>query len=249
MRSVPAAVRWILLKIGFRLVLLVEKLIARFSLVTLDPFLACDGFPWVADLEANWSAMRAELDTLLLRHADLPNFQDISVDQSRLTDDDSWKTYFFYAYGYRSDRNGDRCPETARLVEGVPGMTTAFFSILSRHKHIPEHRGPYRGVIRYHLGLRVPDPPASCGVVVGGQAAQWEEGRSLLFDDTYRHHVWNDSDDIRVVLFMDVERPLRPPVSWLNRVVIKAISLSPYVKGANRRHQAWEERFESLVTR
>jgi beta-hydroxylase len=187
--------------------------------------------------------MRAELDRLLLRHAVLPNFQDISIDQARLTDDDRWKTYFFSAYGVRSAANCARCPTTARLVEKVPGMTTAFFSILSAHKHIPAHRGPYKGVLRYHLGLRVPEPAEAAGIKVGGQIAHWREGGSLLFDDTYAHEAWNDSDGLRVVLFLDVVRPLRPPASWLNRLVIKAIALSPYVQDGKRRNRAWEERF------
>ncbi len=247
-RSAAGALRAALLRTGFRLLQVFETLVARSSLVAVEPFLGPEDFPWVAGLEAGWQVMRRELDGLLAHHADLPNFHDISVDQSRLTGGaDSWKTFFFHAYGYHSAANCERCPETARLIQQVPGMTTAFFSILSPHTHIPAHRGPYRGVIRYHLGLRVPDPPESCGIEVGDQVARWAEGRSLLFDDTYQHRAWNDSDDLRVVLFMDVERPLRTPMSWLNRGVIKAISLSPYVQGARRRHRAWEERFEKLV--
>ena len=97
----------------------------------------------------------------------LPNFQDISVDQASITDDDGWKTYFFFGYGFRSEANCARCPETAALLDRIPGLTTAFFSILSPHKHIGEHRGPWRGVLRYHLALRVPEPPAPAGISVG----------------------------------------------------------------------------------
>jgi beta-hydroxylase len=207
--------------------------------------LPAETFTWIAGLEEHWDEIRAELDRLLLRHGELPNFQDISVDQSRLTDDDRWKTYFFYAYGVRSSGNCARCPTTACLVRGVPGMTTAFFSILSPGKHIPEHRGPYKGVLRYHLGLRVPEPADECAINVGGQVAHWREGGSLLFDDTYPHQAWNEGDGLRVVLFMDVVRPLRPPVSWLNWLIIKAIALSPYVQGGKRRNREWEAGFES----
>ena len=97
-----------------------------------------------------------------------------------------------------------------RCWTASPGLTTAFFSILSPRKHIGEHRGPWRGVLRYHLALRVPEPPAAAGISVGGQVAHWEEGRSLLFDDGYEHHAWNDTDGVRVVLFVDVIRPLQP---------------------------------------
>jgi ornithine lipid ester-linked acyl 2-hydroxylase len=234
---------WVM-KSGVRLIRGVERIIARTSLVGTAPFLPPEAFPWTRQLETNWISIRAELDRLLVRHRDLPNFQDISVDQAGLTNDDRWKTYFLSAYGVRADANCARCPATARLVEAVPGMTTAFFSILSPQKHIPLHRGPYRGVLRYHLGLRVPEPAHSSGIAVGGQVAHWREGASLLFDDTYPHEAWNDSDGLRVVLFMDVARPLPPPVSWLNRLVIRIIALSPYVQAGKRRNDAWGEWFD-----
>jgi beta-hydroxylase len=125
-------------------------------------------------------------------------------------------------------------------------MTTALFSILAPHKHIGEHRGPYKGVLRYHLGLRIPEPTEACGIRVGGELAHWQEGHGLLFDDTYQHEAWNDTDGVRVVLFMDVIRPLRPPAKQLNQAVIKAIAWSPYVQNAKRKEEAWEQRFEQL---
>ena len=67
----------------------------------------------------------------------LPNFQDISTDQYNLTDDDRWKTYFLWGYGFQSEANCARCPETTRLVESIPGMETAMFSILAPQKRIP----------------------------------------------------------------------------------------------------------------
>ena len=238
-----------LIEVGARLLQLIDRLIARASLVPTTTFLPADTFPWVRTLEDNWKVIRAELDEVLKYREQLPNFQDISADQESITDDDRWKTYFFYGYGFKSETNCARCPETARLIEQVPGMTTAFFSILSPHKHIPDHRGPYKGVLRYHLGLIVPEPREACRIRVGGDVAHWDEGRSLLFDDSFEHEAWNDSDGYRVVLFMDVMRPLRPPVSWLNKAVIKAVALSPYVGDAKRRHLDWERRFEELRPR
>jgi beta-hydroxylase len=200
-------------------------------------------------LEANWKTIRRELEDVLRYRDDLPNFQEISTDQASITDDDRWKTYFFFGYGFRSDANCARCPETAKLLASVPGMTTAFFSILSPHKRIPEHRGPYRGVVRYHLGLMVPEPTDACGIMVGGEVAHWDEGKSLFFDDSYEHAAWNDTDGLRVVLFMDVVRPLRGVARWLNALVIKAISFSPFVQDAKGRHRDWEQRFEQLRAR
>jgi beta-hydroxylase len=223
-----------------------EGRLLRYSEVPTTPFLDTATFPWVAELEASWTQMRTELDEILRHQEDLPNFQDISVDQRTITDDDRWKTFFFTAFGYRSDVNCARCPKTAALLDDVPGLITAFFSILASHKHIEAHRGPWRGLLRYHLALRVPEPAESCGISVGGEVRHWREGSSLLFDDGYEHFAWNDTDDVRVVLFVDVLRPLRGRAEAFNRGLIRAISLSPFVLDGKRRHRAWERRFEAL---
>jgi beta-hydroxylase len=234
---------------GARLLQQLERLIVRASLVPTTPFLDPDTFPWARMLEDNWKTIRAELDEVLTYREALPNFQDISTDQESITDDDRWKTFFFFGYGFKSETNCARCPETTKLLEQVPGMTTAFFSILSPHKHIPDHRGPYKGVLRYHLALLIPEPREACRIRVDDQYANWTEGKSLLFDDSYEHEAWNDTDGIRVVLFMDVIRPLKPPVEQINNGIIKAISRSPYVGDAKKRHLDWEKKFEELRNR
>jgi len=224
-----------------------ERGILRSSLVPTTPFLDPALLPWTAELEAHWRDVREELDAVMAHHDALPNFQDISTDQATITDDDRWKTFFLWGFGFKSEANCARCPRTAELLERVPGLTTAFFSILSAGKHIDAHRGPYRGLLRYHLGLRVPEPAAAAGISVGGQVAHWEEGASLLFDDGYEHFAWNDTVGFRVVLFMDVERPLRRPAAALNRAVIRTVAHSPFVTDAKRRERAWERSFEAVM--
>ncbi len=122
-------------------------------------------------------------------------------------------------------------------------MTTAMFSILSPRKHILDHRGPYKGVLRYHLGLIVPAAAEQCRIRVGDDVRHWREGESLVFDDTFNHEVWNDTDETRVVLFVDVLRPLPSPWSQLNKLIVKAIGYSPFVLDAKRNQEAWEKRF------
>jgi beta-hydroxylase len=226
-----------------------EGWMLRYSDVATTPFLDQGAFPWIGQLESGFARIRAELDQVLEYREQLPNFQDISTDQLALTDDDKWKTYFFFGYGFKSDTNCARCPETTSLLEQVPGLTTAFFSILSPHKKIPPHRGPWRGVIRYHLALKIPEPADQCGISVGGEVAHWTEGRSLLFDDGYEHFAWNDTDGVRVVLFMDVLRPLHGPGDWANKALMKAIAVSPFVRDGKARHLDWEKRFEAMRNR
>ena len=135
---------------------------------------------------------------------------------------------------------------TAALCQGIPGMKTAFFSILAAGKHLPAHRGPYKGVMRYHLGLLIPEPAEECAIRVEHETRHWAEGKSLIFDDTYEHEAWNDTAGTRVVLFVDFVRPLRQPARAVNWLVLWAIAFSPFIGDAKRRHMDWEKRFEAV---
>ena len=203
---------------------------ARHSLVGTAPVLGNDEFPWVAELERSWRDIRAELDGLLVHPEDIPAFHQISPDQQRISKGDNWKTFAFYVYGNRLDDNCERCPGTASLLDRLPALQNAWFSILAPRYHIPPHRGPTRAVIRCHLGLKVPEERERCWLRVDHEIRHWEEGRCLIFDDTYEHEVHNDTDQVRVVLFLDFDRPMDLPGRLLNRAVIAAIRASAYVK-------------------
>jgi ornithine lipid ester-linked acyl 2-hydroxylase len=206
-------------------------------------------FPWEATLEENVEVIQRELFMLMRHLEELPSFHQISKDQWRLDTDDKWKTFFFYAYGDKAHKNCARCPETARLVEAIPGMRTALFSILGPGKHIPMHRGPFKGVIRYMLGLVVPEPRERCRIQIGDDTVSWEVGKSLVFDDTYPHEVWNDTDGFRAVLFLDIERPLREPARTLNAGLLELIRRSPFVQDGVRTNRKWEDKIEALFDR
>jgi len=207
-----------------------EWLVRRFSTVGRHAFFDPTQFDWIPRIEAEWTAIRDELRALLRERGQIPSFHEVSSEQVRITHDDKWKTYWLCAYGRKIAENCGRCPETARLLGSIPDMKTAFFSILAPRKHIPEHRGPYSGVLRYHLGLIVPRQREACRIRVGSDVAHWEEGRSVVFDDTYPHEVWNDTDEERVVLFVDFARPLPFPVSQLNAGVIGLFGRSGYIQ-------------------
>jgi aspartyl/asparaginyl beta-hydroxylase (cupin superfamily) len=181
-------------------------------------------YPWVAKVEAEWLAIRKELDLLLVRRDEIPNFQDLSVKQKPLTEGAQWKTFFLYGYGQEAEENCKKCPETVRILKYIPRMKTAMFSILAPGKHIPEHRGMYKGMLRYHLGLIIPGPPGGCRIRVGQDIRSWQEGKSLVFDDSHPHEVWNDTDSYRVVLFVDLVRPLFFPFSLVNELIIWIVS-------------------------
>jgi beta-hydroxylase len=203
-------------------------------------------FPWIAEVEAGWKDVREELGPVLDRKGAMgvvPNFQAIQIEEARLTQDDLWKVLILVGYGVRHETNLARFPRTAALLEKIPGLTTAMFSILRERKHIPPHVGPYKGVLRYHLALKVPvDPedPDACRIRVGDETRTWTEGKSLVFDDTHEHEVWKDTDGTRAILFVDFIRPLPWPLSTFNRWAMHGITYLPFIARANDRLKLWE---------
>ena len=200
-------------------------------------------FPWAGAIERDWHAIRAELDRVMVRKVDLPNVQDITADAASLSRDANWKIFPLIAYGIRSEPNIAACPETWRVVQRIPGLTTAMFSILEPRKHLPPHRGPYNGVLRLHLGLVIPEPRERLMIRVGPERRHWQEGRVLIFDDAYEHEVVNESDHVRVVLFVDFEKPLRFPASLLNRLLLRLAVFTPYLREGSANLRRWERRF------
>jgi ornithine lipid ester-linked acyl 2-hydroxylase len=187
-------------------------------------------YPWTKDIEREWRVMQQELQALLeAKQTKIPEFKDLSREQEKITQGE-WRTFMLYAYGYEVAANCAICPETARIVKRIPGMTTALFSVLAPGAHITPHRGPYKGVLRYHLALIVPPDEMSCGIRVGSDIQHWREGESMVFDDTHDHAAWNESDQTRAVLFVDFARGLPFPLHQVNRSMIKLIGASPFVQ-------------------
>lgn len=200
-------------------------------------------FPWAAEIEGDWKLVRKELDAIMQFRDQIPSFHEILKEVSTITTDNQWKTYFLAGIGMDCRRNAERCPETMKLLGKIPGMKTAFFSILSPRKHIPAHRGAFNGILRLHLGLLVPEPREQCRIRVGNDYYSWTEGEALIFDDTYNHEVWNNTDGYRVVLFVDFARPLRQPFHWLNEKLLSMGSLAPFLREAGDKQKKWEDLF------
>ena len=235
---------------GARLLHGMERFVVRSSLVPTTPFLAAARVRRGSRVSRPTGRPSGPNSIeVLATGTPLPNFQDISVDQASITDDDGWKTFFFFGYGFRSDANCERCPQTAALLDGIPGLTTAFFSILSPRKHIGAHRGPWRGVLRYHLALRVPEP-AERGRHLGGRRGRPLGGgaqpalRRRLRASRLERHRRCAGRALRRCL-----RPLRPPADQLNRALIcghRPVAVHP--RRPYTATEAWERRFEAART-
>jgi len=224
-----------------------EWLVCRFAIHGDHPVFAAEQFPWIRGVEAEWHSVRRELDAVMVHRDAMPNFQDILREVRGIQKDDDWKTFFLVGVGMNCSENAKRCPQTMKVLERIPGCTTAFFSILSPGKHIPPHRGAWAGVLRLHLGLIVPEPADACRIRISDQVHTWKEGSCLVFDDTYNHQVSNDTDGYRVVLFVDFERPLHWPLAIWNHWLLNLAGLAPFLREANARQEAAERSFWARI--
>jgi len=227
----------------------VNDLVSRSSRAPEVPVFEAAAFDWTRRLEQSWQAIRNEA-LALLEHRDLLSpLHEISPDHRRIARDDSWKSYFLWGYGYRADANCARCPETTRLVEQIPGLKSALFSILAPRSRIPSHKGVTKGMITCHLGLVVPRERERCWIRICDETLCWAEGETMVFDDTYPHEVANDTDEERVVLLVQFARPLRFPGSVIAAAFMGAIRHSPFVQDARRNVAAWDERLRRASQR
>ncbi len=226
----PSGPRRLLIRSGKHLLRALSEFQGRHSLVPTTPFLPADTFNWEAELRNATPQIHAELMALLPQLDSIPAFHQISPDQARISQGDHWKTFILMVFGQGIAANQAQCPTTSALLSRLPGLQNAWFSILAPGYHIPPHRGPTRALVRAHLGLVIPTPPERCWIRVADECRSWAQGDCMLFDDTYEHEVCNDTDQYRIVLFMDFDRPMDRVGTVLNRLLIRMLKASAYVK-------------------
>jgi len=221
----------------------VERLNLKYSKVGNPPIYDKAVFPWSREIEREWRLIRGELDRVLTRKDDLPGFHELAPDVATISQDHGWKSFMLCGYGFRSDRNIERCPKTWSICQKIPGLITVMFSIFEPGKHLPPHRGPYNGVLRLHLGLIVPEPREQLGIRVEKDIYRWKEGEAVVFDDAYEHEAWNYTPQTRVVLFVDFRKPLRFPANFLNWLLLHLAVFTPFIREGMYNEKVWERKF------
>ena len=238
-RASVMAERPLSLRIGDRLRPVIDRVVVRWTSVPDRPVLDAADFPWIDDLRARWPEIRAEAAAVLADRQAVPPLGEISPDHADIAVDSRWKSFFFAGYGHRVDANCARCPSTAEAIARVPNLNSAFFSILEPGAHIPPHVGVTKALTTCHLGLLV--PAGRCEMRVADEMVRWHEGEALVFDDTYEHEVWNDTAEIRAVLLIQFERPMRYPGKLVSDGFLWMVRNSAFVKDAVKGFHAWEE--------
>jgi len=202
-------------------------------------------FPWIALIEERWSDIRDE--AVRIRAAEIPSLGDISFDHGRIAADRRWRAFFLKGYGYQIDSNVRRAPVTAALLEKVPGLVTANFSVLEAGGHIPRHWGMTKGMLTYHLALKVPSDRNACRMAIEEgkdvHVMHWEEGKSFVFDDMFNHEVWNETEEDRYLLLIQIKRPCRWRGNTIQNLFLWAVRHSRFVQDIR---QAIESANESV---
>src|SRR5579871_564050 len=159
-----------------------------------------DVFPGGSAFVAEWQGLRDEALAVAGMMDRIPLFHEIMREQAEISANDGrdWRMYVMKAYGTAVGSNLARCPKLAALLNEHPEVLSATFSYLAPGKHVPLHRGPFRGVLRFHLGLSMPrDGKGELGAIlwIDGVPHRLDDGDCLLWDDTYPHEVLNATDD------------------------------------------------------
>lgn len=189
--------------------------------VPAEPYPSRALFPWLEELEQATDAIRAEMLATREDGSAYAPFLGAPAEALRpgllagSRGTPAWDAYFFFRHGRRDEAHARQCPATAATLERTPLVhirdhaPEICFSVLAPGSHILPHRGVTNTRLTVHLPLVV---PGDCALLAGGVLHEWEEGRAMVFDDTFEHEAWNRSDSTRVILLMDTWNPHLHPV-------------------------------------
>ena len=227
------------IRLGKRIRPAVNDLIAGQSTVGNAPVLPVAAFPWIAGLLADWTAIRDEALAVTRKTEAVPPLGLVSPDHARIARGEEWRSFFLHGYGHSIDVNRARCPRTSALIDRIPGLNSAFFSVLAPGAHIPRHKGVTKGLLTCHIGLQV--PAGDCAMTLDDLLTlRWSEGEAFVFDDSYPHEVTNATGGVRIVLLIQFRRPARLVGRLVTRAFLAGVRRTRFVAGTVANLAAWE---------
>ncbi|WP_198683919.1 aspartyl/asparaginyl beta-hydroxylase domain-containing protein [Aliidiomarina celeris] len=175
------------------------------------PVLNLNDFPELKEIQENWQDIRDEALALQANQSfeqakskDSPAYYDVGF---RTFFKYGWSKFYLKWYGYTHDSGKQRCPKTSALVAKNKHIKGAMFTLLPPGSKLTPHSDPFACSFRYHLGLATPNSD-DCWISVDDKKLSWRDGEAILFDETYVHHVANNTDQHRLILMLDVARPM-----------------------------------------
>ncbi|MFM0226425.1 aspartyl/asparaginyl beta-hydroxylase domain-containing protein [Paraburkholderia dipogonis] len=186
-----------------------------FSSVPNTPYLSPQQFPDLAMIKREWRVFREEALALTeasrIRAAD--GYNDIGFNSFFRT---GWKRFYLKWYDNPHPSAEALCPRTVEILRRLPSVKAAMFAMLPAGGTLNPHRDPFAGSLRYHLGLVTPNDDR-CAIVVDGIPYSWRDGEDVVFDETYLHHAANRTEQDRIILFCDIERPMK--FAWAQAII------------------------------
>lgn len=223
-----------LVRVGKRARPGINKILARHSTVGDRAVFDERQFSFTSLLEDRAEVIAQEANSILAERERIHPVAEVSPDHERIAKDKRWKSFFMLGYGYRFDHNCARCPETTKTLEQIPDLNSGFFSILEAGANIPAHRGVTKAILTCHLGLQIPQSQSNCGMKVADQICNWQTGKTLVFDDTFQHEVWNCTHEDRVILLLQFRRPM----DWQGRLIgslfLQGVRASSFVQDGRK---------------
>ena len=215
------------------------------SLVGKKSIISNDYFPVLAEMEKNWLKIKEELDGIMKYRDSIPFFDEVSKENATISVGKKWRTFGLFGFGYKFEKNCKQVPYTTEILEKLPKIRTAFFSILAPGAYIPPHRGHTRGIISGHLCLTLPREYDKCGIKIEDKTYQWHEGKAFLFDDTREHQAWNKSKEERIVLLFNFDRPMKKFGFLIHNLTAKIFQKSQYMKDVLKKMNLFQNKFQS----
>lgn len=180
-----------------------------FSLFTKEDYVSdeqayvdCSAVPGIKTLEANYNVVLGELNEYVSKNKLQGHFNTTMVDKA-----ESWKVRSLRVWDVEMYEIQKHFPKTMALIDAVPDVVGISFNLLEAQSKIKPHCGDTNGIIRCHLGLKIPAGAPDCALKVKGEVQGWEEGKVLSFIDAYPHEAWNLSNDYRILILFDILKP------------------------------------------
>jgi aspartyl/asparaginyl beta-hydroxylase (cupin superfamily) len=193
-------------------------------------------FPNCSLFEGNqFQTIKDELTRI--SHESIPLTRDALPNQNYIGSESKWRLLPIKTVGKVHEKNAAQVPTLMSIIQRCPEVATVFYSKLEGGSHIPSHAGYLKGVLRYHLGIEIPEPE-KCWIKVDQMTVHWDEGESILFDDMYLHSVTHQGTKIRSILWLDIVRndlDFCPLWKWWTKQLITIISKSHWMQQANAR--------------
>ena len=206
------------------------SILERILFAKENEFVATEKFSWIEKIESNYSTILEEFTTFYTNN-NIPFFDDISSSQKQIVEKNKWKSLILLVFHKKNPIYEVAFKNTNAIIQTIPNVTSVMYSVLEKDTHILPHRGIYKGLLRCHLGLIIPENKDTCYLKVNGKIKNWTAGKCFVFDDTFQHEAFNKTDESRVILIIDFLRPTKSKWKfYVNKWIIYLLSNSPLVK-------------------